>query len=122
MKFKVTSKALKSGYRCVSAGYCELQYILRDCFPVAYNSGVYGWNYDVYTFERYSTDIAICTGYWGMPGKNLYTAGISCREWDKKAEEIILKYQLDDVEGKEELEKLLKEFINKIEETYRLFC
>ena len=117
MKFKITRRELKENYRCVSVGYCELQYILRDCSPIAYNSGVYGWNYDVYTFEQYSTNIAICTGYRGMPGKNLYTAGISCREWDKKAEEIILKYQWDDVDkGKEELEKLLKEFINKIEE------
>lgn len=119
MKFKITRKELKENYRVVNVPYCELQYLLRNCSPVAYNSGVYGWNYDVYTFERYSTDIAICTGYCLMPGKNLYTAGISCREWDKKAEEIILKYQWDDVDkGKEELEKLLKEFINKIEETF----
>lgn len=119
MKFKITRKELKENYRCVSVGYCDLQYLLYYCSPIAYNSGVYGWNYDVYTFEQYSTNIAICTGYRGMPGKNLYTAGISCREWDKKAQDIISKYQCHDSDkGKKELEKLLKEFLDKLEELF----
>lgn len=119
MKFKITRRELKENYRCVAAGYCDLQYLLRYCSPIAYNSGKYGWNYDVYTFEQYSTNIAICTGYRGMPGKNLYTNGISCREWEQKAQDIISKYQWHDSDrGKKELEKLLKEFLDKLEELF----
>lgn len=117
MKFKVTRKEIKENYRCVSVGYCDLQYLLRYLSPIAYNSGVYGWNFDVYTFEQYSTNIAICTGYRGMPGKNLYKTGISCQEWNQKAQDIISKYQWTEHEKvKEELEKLLKEFLALIEE------
>lgn len=68
MKFKTTTKALREGannLRC--AGYCDLQYLLRNHNPVAYTRGVYGWNYDVY--EVYG--LTICTGYRGMPGKRL---------------------------------------------------
>ena len=83
MKFKITKKELKENYRCVYVGYCDLQYLLRNCSPIAYNSGVYGWNYDVYTFEQYSTNIAICTGYRLMPGKNLRDVGILCSDWNE---------------------------------------
>lgn len=51
-------------YRC---GYCDLQYIMRYTDPVYYNSGVYGWNCDVYC--DYKRDIAITTGYRNMAGK-----------------------------------------------------
>ena len=112
MKFKITRRELKENYRCVSVGYCDLQYLLRNCSPIAYNSGIYGWNYDVYTFD--STDIAICTGYRNMPGRSLEANGISCRDWDKKAQNIINKWQYYEVQ-KEELEKLLQEFLFVIE-------
>lgn len=119
MKFKITRRELKENYRCVAVGYGDLQYLLHYCSPIAYNSGIYGWNYDVYTFGQYYTNIAICTGYRGMPGKNLYETGISCREWDQKAHDIMSKYQwYDSDKEKKELEKLLKEFLDKLEELF----
>ena len=53
-------------YRC---GYCDLQYIMTYEDPTYYNSGVYGWNCDVYTdFKR---NIAITTGYRNMAGRRI---------------------------------------------------
>lgn len=51
-------------YRC---GYCDLQYIMKGEEPTYYNSGVYGWNCDIYT--DFARDIAITTGYRNMAGK-----------------------------------------------------
>lgn len=60
-KFKVTSKEVKQNYSIViSIGYCGAQALLRYEKPIAYNSGVYGWNYDLYEI---SDNIAITTGY-----------------------------------------------------------
>jgi virulence-associated protein VapD len=68
MKTHTTIKAIRQNwnnvYRC---GYCDLQYIMRYEEPNYYNSGVYGWNCDVYCdFKR---DIAITTGYRNMTGR-----------------------------------------------------
>ena len=53
-------------FRC---GYCDLQYIFRYEEPTYYNSGVYGWNCDIYC--DYKRDIAITTGYRNMTGKRI---------------------------------------------------
>lgn len=50
-------------------GYCDLQYIFRYEEPAYYNSGVYGWNCDIYC--DYKRDIAITTGYRNMTGKRI---------------------------------------------------
>lgn len=53
-------------FRC---GYCELYYIFYNEEPVYYNSGVYGWNCDIYC--DYKRDIAITTGYRNMTGERI---------------------------------------------------
>lgn len=53
-------------FRC---GYCDLQYIMRGTEPQFYNSGVYGWNCDIYC--DYARDIAITTGYRNMAGQRI---------------------------------------------------
>lgn len=117
MKYHTTTKKIKTAYNCISVGYCELQHLLHLCAPVAYNSGVYGWNYDVYTFANIGSNIAICTGYRGMPGKDLNTSGIDYRAFELKARDIITTYQFKNFEKeKEELFKLLKDFLTKVEE------
>lgn len=59
-KIKTTAKAIKERYRkCYSAGYCQLQFLLRYFEPLYYHAGVYGWDYDVYIID----DVAIFTGY-----------------------------------------------------------
>lgn len=70
MKIQTTIKNIRNNwkkvYRC---GYCDLVYIMRYEEPQYYNSGVYGWNCDVYC--DYARDIAITTGYRNMAGKSI---------------------------------------------------
>lgn len=104
MKFKTTRKAIVSGSCNVKcAGYCDLQYLLNNHEPMAYTSGVYGWNFDVY--DVYG--VTICTGYRGMPGARLEKIG----EYEEKARAIFDyndKRPYDD--KKAAVENLLKEF------------
>lgn len=69
-KIKTTIKYVKQVwgkvYRC---GYCDLQYIMKYEDPMYYNSGVYGWNCDVYC--DFKTDTAITTGYRNMAGERI---------------------------------------------------
>lgn len=104
MKIKTTRKAIVSGSCNVKcAGYCDLQYLLRNHSPIAYTCGVYGWNFDVY--DVYG--VTICTGYRGMPGARLEKIG----EYEEKARAIFDyndKRPYDD--KKAAVENLLKEF------------
>ena len=105
MKYKTTAKALREGAcNLRSASYCDLQYLLTNHNPVAYTSGVYGWNFDVY--EVYG--LTICTGYRGMPGKRL--EGIE--EAERKAMDILAWENKDMTydEKREAVEQLLHEF------------
>ena len=46
----------------ISLGYCQCQIALRvfgENYKVGYNSGAYGWNYDLYNIN----DVSIVTGY-----------------------------------------------------------
>ena len=68
MKYKTTRKQIEYGYRKIfQAGYCELYPLDRYFETVAYNAGVYGWNFDVIAIGN----IAITTGYRGMFGRDL---------------------------------------------------
>lgn len=70
MKAHISIKKVK-GYwkKNFCCGYCELQDIMKYREPTYYNSGIYGWNCDVYT--DYKTDIAITTGYRNMTGRQI---------------------------------------------------
>lgn len=105
MKFKTTIKAIREGSVNVrSAGYCDLQYLLTNYNPIAYTSGVYGWNFDVY--EVYG--VTICTGYRGMPGARLdgiaeaENKAMNILSWENKS----MTYD----EKREAVEELLHEF------------
>ena len=103
MKIKTTRKAIVNGsYNLVSAGYCDLYYLLRNHEPIAYTCGVYGWNFDCY--EVYG--LTICTGYRNMPGRT--ARNIS--HYEKLAREIASDYKIPWEEQREKIEKLLKEF------------
>lgn len=106
MKFKTTRKAIVNGAsRLVSAGYCNLQTLLRNHSPIAYTCGVYGWNFDVY--EVYG--LTICTGYRNMPGR---TAN-NIREYESRAREIMRDDSLTWEQRDAEIEKLLEEFCSQ---------
>lgn len=102
MKYKTTRKAIVSGSsNIVYAGYCELSYLLRYHDPIAYTSGTYGWNFDVY--EVYG--LTICTGYRNMPGRRANNIAT----YEDAARKIVDDYRWSPLaEGK--IEDLLAEF------------
>ena len=60
MKFKTTRKEINQNYKnIICVGYCKMDYLLTNQQPIAYASGVNGWNCDVYDVNG----VAIVTGY-----------------------------------------------------------
>ena len=97
-------------FRC---GYCELYYIFYNEDPVYYNSGIYGWNCDIYC--DYKRDIAITTGYRNMIGKNIPSELL--KKYTDKAKAIIenqWKFSFDEIKNalNENREKFLDELNN----------
>lgn len=108
MKFKTTAKALRDGcLRIVSAGYCDLQYLLRTKEPIAYTSGVYGWNFDVYEIDG----LTICTGYRGMVGRRAN----NIHEYEQKAKKIWNNYNLPWALRENLVNNFLAEFVKQAE-------
>lgn len=104
MKYKTTKKAIQEGYFNVkSAGYCDLQYLFWGLSPIAYTSGICGWDFDVYDLGG----VVICTGYRGMPGKR--ADGIS--EYNEKARATVENYDMPYEEKREKIGELVKEFV-----------
>jgi len=98
MKTKTTRKEVTRSHRAVIAvSTCALSTLLRHENPTAYNRGVFGWNYDVYSFGIY----AITTGYRSMPG--IRAKYDLVREYEAKA----------DGKNAEECRALILEFIDK---------
>lgn len=101
MKYKTTAKALKQGYyHIIEAGYCDLQSLLNYKSPIAYSSGTYGWNFDVYDING----VAIATGYRGMPSQHSKCTYALIQEYEQKAKKC---------DTKEEKDILIAEFIKK---------
>ena len=65
---KLTNKNIinKTFKKVFSCGYCDLQFITSKD-PIAYNKGLYGWNYDLYDYNG----IAITSGYRNTCGKRI---------------------------------------------------
>lgn len=104
MKYKTTRRAVVAGSpRLVSVGYGELQALLRYHSPVAYTSGVYGWNFDIYEVNG----LTICTGYRGMPGRRANNV----RKYEQAAKDALERLNWREAEA--EIERLLAEFCNQ---------
>lgn len=110
MKFKTTQKAIRNGYRRVFAvGDADLQYLLTFENPMAYNSGVYGWNCDIYDFGN----IAITTGYRPF-GESLPYELVE--EFNLRAKDILTDSKLEYTERKKLILSLLwDDFLNAID-------
>lgn len=93
MKAKMTRNEIASlpVNKTVTAGYCELHYLLADVDPVGYNSGVNGWNYDVYVVDG----ICILTGY-RVPNK--YPKAVKAEIYETRAREIRMNYRFSAIE------------------------
>lgn len=102
MKMQMTKKAVVNTYpHIICVSYCALQHLLRGISPIAYTSGIYGWNADVYSISK---DTAIVTGY--RPFGNIcpsYELLDKCEERAKAAPD-----------GK--LQELLLQFVNEARE------
>lgn len=108
MKYKTTAKAVKEGTPrgcLLSVPYCDAQHLLQGHNPVAYTSGVYGWNFDVYEVNG----MTICTGYRGMPGRDAKNV----RDYDRKAERIWHDYKTPYETRRDAVEDLLEEFLQQ---------
>ena len=97
-------------FRC---GYCDLQYIFNGVEPVYYNSGVYGWNCDIYIDWR--RDIAITTGYRNMRGLSIPHELI--KKYSDIAKEIYNRsFSVPYDEIRDELEKNRENFLVELDE------
>lgn len=88
MKMKMTRNQIADlpANKIVTAGYCDLQYLLSGVDPIGYNAGVYGWNYDVYVLDG----ICILTGYH-TPSK--YPKVVKAEMYESRAQKISMDYR-----------------------------
>ena len=110
MKFKTTRKAIKENSRIIlEVGYCDLCHLLRYRDADAYTCGVYGWNADIHMFGN----VTVVTGYRPFGNYSNYDL---VEEYEQKADKIATDYQVDWETRKNEVSKLLDEFVNKVYE------
>lgn len=112
MKLKTTRKEIKnkvaSNY-IWQVGYCDMQNLLYYKNAIAYTSGVYGWNFDLYEVDG----VYFTTGYRNMIGKQVDYELL--RKYEQQASEIINSWKKYEYEEKKELvNNLLKEFIREL--------
>ena len=108
MEAKVTRKWIASNFTCCGVGYCALQYLLWFQSKKFYTTGVYGWNFDAYTFGT----CCITTGYRNMI-HHVEVEAENVKEYENKAMEIIKDSSLSYEEQKNKVNALLKQFLEK---------
>ena len=108
--FKATRKDVFRMFpKVIRVGYCDLQYLLSENDKIAYNAGVYGWNWHCY---RLSSDIAVVTGYRNLIGKR-------CPKVEEFNERAKALFELRDYRDREKkLEQLREEFIEYCKDSY----
>lgn len=80
MKTKTTRKQMYDYFgknRIIELGYCAIQYITPYLNERYYTSGVYGWNSNIYEFDKF----AICTGYSPFGTYNVKLSEY-CERWN----------------------------------------
>lgn len=106
-KVKITRKEIKARHTDVIAiGYCTAHNLLRYEDAWAYNAGVNGWNYDVYSIGT----TAITTGYNPI-GRHIDYEIV--KAYDEKAEAIAENRAMNYDEKKEAVRELLYKFIKE---------
>ena len=107
-KIHVTRKYLKENYICCGVNYCDASYLLHYCSAAFYNSGVYGWNFDAFIFGDY----VITTGYRNII-HDIPVDKKLLKELNEKARILVNNNKMPDSETKEQIDRLLKEFLDK---------
>ena len=106
-KRKITRKELKGFKNIISVGYCSLNYLLMYKDANFYNTGVYGWNYDVYVIN---SDTLIVTGYRPVKG-NIKPDYSVIDHFEQEAQNIYNNLDINFENKKKEIEKILNRFI-----------
>jgi hypothetical protein len=111
MKYKTTKKEMKNRFnQIIKVGYENLQFLLKFVDPFAYSTRSEGWACDYYNING----VLISTGYAPMESKNTKKHGYDfIREYDDKAREIACNYNLSYEQQKDQVMKLLDEFIKE---------
>lgn len=105
MKTEITTAKLrKNACNLHSCGYCAMAHLLRNHEPKYYNSGLCGWNFDVY--EVYG--VTIVTGYRNLVGKRFTYDEVE--KYEKQARAFVEDYSLSYEDRTAKIESLLKEF------------
>ena len=107
MKFKTTKKEMLDSANVISVSYCALDSLLSHKNPVAYTSGVYGWNCDIYDI---GCNWYIATGY--RPFGNVSVDIDVINDIERRAEEIIKSDILDYYGRMASLDCLIEELKN----------
>ena len=113
MKLQTTKTNIKNNfYTVLTAGYCELQYLLNYCSPFAYSAGIYGCACDYYTPSDKFRGVCLATGYNTdrLGGKRVSYELV--KEYEQKAREIVCNYETQ-MNKREALNNLIDEFIEK---------
>lgn len=90
MKFKTTKKEMLENANVIAVPYCAFESLLRFKSPVAYTSGVYGWNCDIYDV---GSNWYIAAGY--RPFGNCLVAYDVINDIESRAEKILRDGDLD---------------------------
>ena len=113
MKLQTTKSNIKRNFCTVlTAGYCEIEYLLNFCNPFAYSAGVYGWNCDFYQPSSKFSGVCIATGYntERLGGKRVSYELV--KEYEQKAQALTLDHN-SQINKREALNILIDEFIEK---------
>ena len=109
MKFKTTKKEINQNYKnVICIGYCDAQYLLNGKNPIAYNSGYYGWNYDLYDVNG----VAIVTGY--RPFGNIRPDYDTIKKYEDEARKIACNSWGNYQKMLDQVDQLLNQFIEEV--------
>ena len=109
MKFKITNKQVKENYsNRIFAN--EIDNLLIYENPVAYNNGVYGWNYDIYEINP---STCIIKGYRNFPPAKKADYSKQ-KEYSEKARTILNDYSKPYETQKNRLRELLNNFVAEV--------
>ena len=109
MKFKTTKKEIYSNFKnVICVGYCDLDYLLSNYNPIAYNAGVDGWKCDIYDING----VAIVTGY--QPFGNIRPHYDTIKKYEDEARKICCNSWRNYQKIQDQIDQLLNQFIEEV--------
>jgi len=108
-KFKTTKKEMKNRYDQI-VGISDAQYLLKYEEPIAYSTRVEGWACDYYDIDG----ILISVGYAPLDSRKTKCNYSLVHGYDEQARDIINDYDKSSEQQREEVTRLLKQFVEEI--------